>query len=65
MKQVLFLLLIAVISFHAFGQGLTLDKCHELARQNFPLIKQKELLVKSKDYSVANAHSGFLPQLSL
>jgi outer membrane protein TolC len=65
MKQVLFLLLIAVNSFHAFGQGLTLDKCHELARQNFPLIKQKELLVKSKDYSVANAHSGFLPQLSL
>ena len=65
MKRILFLLIIEAISYQLFGQGLTLDKCHELALQNFPLIKQKELLVKSKDYSVANAHSGFLPQFTI
>ena len=58
-------LLMAVISSIGVSQNLTLDRCHELARQNFPLIKQKELLVKSKDYNVANAHSGFLPQFSI
>lgn len=58
-------LLMAVISSIGVSQNLTLDRCHELARQNFPLIKQKGLLIKSKDYNVANAHSGFLPQFSI
>ena len=65
MRQILFLLFANVVSYHAFGQDLTLDKCHELARLNFPLIKQKDLLVKIKDFSVANAYSGFFPQISL
>ena len=49
----------------AYAQQLTLDECYEKARQNFPLIKQKELLVSTKDFSVANARSGYLPQVTI
>jgi outer membrane protein TolC len=50
----------------AFSQGtLTLEQCHELARVNYPLIKQKDLVAKTREYSVANAHTGFLPQVSI
>jgi len=49
----------------SLAQQLTLDECYEKARQNFPLIKQKSLLVSTRDFTVANARSGYLPQLSL
>lgn len=49
----------------AFGQPLTLEQCYEKARQNFPLIKQKDLLVSTKDFTIANARSGYLPQLTI
>jgi outer membrane protein TolC len=49
----------------AFAQQLTLDECYEKARQNFPLIKQKSLLVSTRDFTVANARSGYLPQLTV
>lgn len=48
----------------AFAQ-LTLDQCYEKARQNFPLIKQKDLLVSTRDFTIANARSGYLPQLTI
>lgn len=35
-----------------------------MAKQNYPLSKQKELIEKSRDYSVENASKGFLPQLN-
>lgn len=44
---------------------LTLDDCYTLARQNYPLIRQKELLVKSMEFTIANVKSGFLPQVSI
>lgn len=45
--------------------ALTIEQCYDLARQNFPLIHQKNLVVQSKDYSIANARAGFLPQVSI
>lgn len=44
---------------------LTLDQCYELARQNYPLIKQKDLIEQSKDFSIGNIRSGFLPQFTI
>ena len=51
----------------AFGQPttLTIETCYEQARQNYPLIKQKDLLTKSLEYTIANAHSAYLPQVSI
>lgn len=51
----------------AFGQPttLTIETCYEQARQNYPLIKQKDLLTKSLEFTIANAHSAYLPQVSI
>lgn len=43
---------------------LTLDSCYELARQNYPLIRQRELIAKTGAYTVENAGKGYLPQLT-
>jgi outer membrane protein TolC len=43
---------------------LTLPECYTLARQNYPLIKQRELILRTRDYSIENASKGWLPQLS-
>lgn len=64
-KSLLILYFIAV-PFVNFAQGaLTIEQCYEAARNNYPLIKQKELIEQSKDFSIANVRSGFLPQVSI
>ena len=47
------------------AQSLTLAQCYELAKKNYPLIKQRALISQSKEFSVANLRSGYLPQLSI
>jgi outer membrane protein TolC len=44
---------------------LTLEHAWEMARTNYPLIKQRDLLIKTRDYSVSNASKGYLPALSV
>ncbi|MBY0436072.1 MAG: TolC family protein [Cyclobacteriaceae bacterium] len=60
---VLLLAFSAIASVHA--QELTLQQCYELARQNYPMVRQKGLIAKSKEFTIANAQSGFLPQVSV
>jgi outer membrane protein TolC len=43
---------------------LSIDTCYIRARQQFPLIKQKGLIEKTRDYNISNAGKGYLPQLS-
>ena len=45
--------------------ALTLEQCYTLARQNYPQIRQKDLIRKSRDYSIENASKGYLPQLNV
>src|SRR5579862_6013973 len=47
------------------AKTLTIEDCYKLARQNYPLIKQKEIISKSKEYSIENASKGYLPQFSI
>ncbi len=55
-----------LISFRpSSAQQLTIEECYDKARQNYPLIKQKELVTRSTEFSVANVKSGYLPQVSL
>ncbi len=61
----LFLLLITLAAFvpsHAQSPALTLDECYTLSKQNYPMIRQRELIKKTKDYSIENAGKGYLPQ---
>jgi outer membrane protein TolC len=60
------IVLLVQISIEAIGQApLKIEICYELARQNFPLIKQKELLNQSREFNIANVHSGYLPQVTI
>jgi outer membrane protein TolC len=54
-----------LFSIIVYGQNLTLDTCYTLARQQYPLIKQLDLIEKTKDYNVSNAARGYLPQLNV
>lgn len=44
---------------------LSLDQCYQLAKQNYPLVKQMALIDKTREYTLANASKGYLPQLTL
>jgi outer membrane protein TolC len=58
------LLLISLLGGSAFGQ-VTLEACQTMARDNFPLIRQQELIEKSREYTLSNANKGYLPQLKI
>ncbi|HEY3402333.1 MAG TPA: TolC family protein [Ohtaekwangia sp.] len=49
----------------ATAQVLTIDSCYTLANQNYPLVKQYELIEKTKEYTLSNAGKAYLPQLSV
>lgn len=44
---------------------LTIAECYALAKQQYPLAKQKDLIESSKEYSIANACKGYFPQLNI
>jgi outer membrane protein TolC len=46
------------------SSSLTLETCYDLATQNYPQIRQKELILRTREYSVANAAKGWLPQVN-
>ena len=63
-----FLLLFLLLQFNGYGQQpahITIDQVYQLARNNYPLIKQRDLISKTKEYSVSNASKGYLPAFSL
>jgi len=63
---VVFLLIAACLPVaRAQSPSLTISTCYRLARQNYPLIKQRDLINKTKDYTVSNAAKGYLPALSI
>lgn len=59
------LMRIAVLPVQAQTGWLTIEKCYELARQNYPLIKKYDLITKATNYSLANAAKLYWPQLTV
>ena len=49
----------------ATAQVLSIDSCYALAKKNYPLIRQYELIEKTKEYTLSNANKAYLPQLSI
>lgn len=62
---ILFGLLIAFSSMRAIAQSLTIDECVEKAQANYPAVKQYKLIEQSRNYSMANATKGWLPQIGV
>jgi outer membrane protein TolC len=44
---------------------LTLEECKQAARANYPLIRQLDLISRSRDYNVSNAAKAWLPQVNV
>lgn len=58
-------LALLVLPSELLSQTLTLDEANDLARKNYPLIRQQELIRKTADLHISNLAKGYLPQLSL
>jgi outer membrane protein TolC len=65
MKNILLAFLLLVCAAMGYAQSLTIEDCYSMAEQNYPLIKQRELITKTKEYSLQNLSKGFLPQASI
>jgi len=65
MKKIFFTSLLIVLGVMCKGQStVNLDSCYAKARLQYPLIKQKGLIDKTKEYNLSNAGRGYLPQVS-
>jgi len=64
MKKVLFILVI-FIAIQTNAQTLTIEACQDSALANYPLIKQFDLIEKSKELTLSNANKAWLPQLDI
>jgi len=65
-----YLFLIGILSFAFIVNAqttnpLSLEDCYTLAKQNYPLVRQQELIQKSKEYSIENISKGYLPQFAI
>lgn len=67
MKRFIFSLSIWLIASGMYGQvtKVSLEECQRRTQDNYPLVRQYGLIEKAKDYNLANAAKGNLPQLAL
>lgn len=62
MKRLYFVILAFLIAYPA--KSITLDECYRLARENYPLIRQYDLVDKLSQFSFSNAGKAYLPQVA-
>ncbi len=62
---VIFCLLISQFVSNGQSTALSLEACYTLAKQNYPLVQQRDLIAQSEAYSIENAARGYLPQVNL
>lgn len=56
--------LLCCVAAMAQQEAFTLEGCRQKARQNYPLINRYGLLEQTREYTLANAGKGYLPQFS-
>lgn len=56
-------LIIALLACTQCFAQLTVEDCYKKAQANYPLIKQYDLIEKTKEYNLSNANKGYLPQV--
>jgi outer membrane protein TolC len=68
MKNITILFFLLLMITDGYGQSsktIQLEECYKLAKQQYPLIKQRDLIEKTKDYTIQNAAKGYYPQFSI
>ena len=64
MKRII-LSLIGALTLLGVNAQLTIERCQELARENYPLIRQYGLIEQSSKYTLDNLKHSWLPQVNL
>lgn len=64
MKHITAFFILMLLPILAQAQTVTLNECQRLAQENYPLIKQYDLIRQTTDYTVSNISKGWLPQIS-
>lgn len=62
MKKLVVLSLMILTSYVGNAQ-ITIQECYRKAQENYPLIKQYDLIENTKEYNLSNANKGYLPQV--
>lgn len=64
MRQITTFFILMLLPIPVPAQTVTPDECQQLAQENYPLIKQYDLIRQTTDYTVSNISKGWLPQIS-
>ncbi len=64
-KTVFLIFNLVFLNLVSKAQVLKISECYEMARKNYPLIKQFQLIEQSKEFTLSNANKAYLPQLSV
>lgn len=64
MRQITTFFILMLLPIPVQAQTVTPDECQQLAQENYPLIKQYDLIRQTTDYTVSNISKGWLPQIS-
>lgn len=67
MKRIIFSLSLLLFMAGIYGQTghITLEECQQKTQDNYPLVRQYDLVEKTKEYNLENAVRGYLPQFAL
>ena len=67
MKRIIFSISLLLFVTGMYGQArrITLEECQQKTQDNYPLVRQYDLIEKTKEYNLENAARGYLPQFAL
>jgi len=63
--KLLFAIMVLSTSVIAQTNSLTLEQVWQISRENYPLIKQRDLIRRTADLSIENINSNYYPQVAL
>lgn len=67
MKRILttVFVLSALFSMAQSPATLNIDSCYAWAKQNYPLLKQHDIIDQTRDFTIKNAYRGYIPQINV
>jgi outer membrane protein TolC len=65
MKRFITLFFLTAALHVSAQKALTIEQCYDLARQNYPLLRQHDLIERTKGFTLQNAWRGYIPQINV
>ncbi len=64
-KRGMMILATGILACASFAQGLSLEDCRRMARDNYPAIRQYGMIEQSRGFTLDNAAKGWLPKVNV